>query len=404
MAGTSQSPPTLRRRFFELLELGGHTQAWGARLDLFMSSLIIANCIAAVLETVPRLETRYGVYFGWFEVASIAVYTVEYVLRLWACVEYPPHRQHGATAAPWQRRLRFARQPMMVVDLLAFLPFYIQALFPDLRILRIFRLVRLLKLARYSPGMASLSHVLRAERRALAGAFLIMLSVALVAATGIYYFERMAQPNAFGTVPGAMWWALSTLTTVGYGDVVPITSGGRIFGGLVMITGLGLFALPIAIIASGFASEIHRREFVLRWGLVAAVPLFQGLPAAMIAHISHLLRTRMVTPGTVLLEQGDATEQAYFIVSGVVDIKDGGTETRLSEGGYFGMQALVRRGRAKITVVAASQCQLLVLEAADYRLLLSEEPALRARIRELGQGKPAADYGHKRDLELMRTL
>ena len=190
---------------------------------------------------------------------------------------------------------------MMIIDLLAILPWYVYLFVPfdlrALRVLRLFRLFRLLKLLRYSPALQTLKRVVAHEYRALLGALLLMMMLMLFSAAIIYFLERGAQPDKFGSIPAAAWWALATLTTVGYGDIVPITPLGKVFGGIVMLLGLGMFALPIAILATGFSQESARHEFVVTWSMVARVPLFSTLDAAEVAEVTKLLYTRLVPAG-----------------------------------------------------------------------------------------------------------
>jgi voltage-gated potassium channel len=182
---------------------------------------------------------------------------------------------------------------MMIIDLLAILPWYIHDILPfDLRALRLLRLFRLLKLVRYSPALETLKRVVAHEWRALLGALLLILMLLMASSTVMYFLERSAQPQQFGSIPASAWWALETLTTVGYGDVTPATPLGKIFGGIVMLLGLCTFALPVAILATGFNQESSRHEFVVTWSMVARVPLFSTLEAAEVAEVTKLLYTR----------------------------------------------------------------------------------------------------------------
>ena len=162
----------------------------------------------------------------------------------------------------------------------------------DLRVLRVLRLFRLLKLVRYSPALQTLGRVLADEYRALLGALLVILVLLLFASTAMYFLERGAQPDKFGSIPAAAWWALATLTTVGYGDIVPVTPLGKLLGGVVMLLGVGMIALPVAIIATGFSQESSRHQFVVTWSMVARVPLFATMDESEIAEITKLLYTR----------------------------------------------------------------------------------------------------------------
>ena len=283
-----------RRQVNDILEVGGEAHPAGRAVNVFIVVLIFLNAIAFAAETVDDLAARYGPYFHALNVFSVIVFTVEYVLRVWSAVDIPMLSR----LPPWRARLRFALRPIMLIDLFAFLPFYLQWIVPlDLRVLRVLRLFRLLKLVRYSPALQTLGRVIADEYRALLGALLVMLVLLLFASTAIYFLEREAQPDKFGSIPAAAWWALSTLTTVGYGDVVPVTPWGKVVGGIVMLLGVGMFALPIAIIATGFSLESARHQFVATWSMVARLPLFSNMSEAEIVEITKLLYTRTFAPG-----------------------------------------------------------------------------------------------------------
>lgn len=246
-------PRGLRRAVHDLLTVDRGGRA--ARVvDWAITALIIVNVCAVVLATVDSLFARHERLFYAVEVVSVAVFTLEYLLRLWACTADPRY------AAPVRGRLRFACRPTLVVDLLAVLPFYGgTALFvSDLRVLRAFRLVRLfrlLKLARYADSVRAFGRVLRRKRADLvvstSGAGLLLL----VASSLMYAAEHGAQPEAFSSIPAALWWGVVTLTTVGYGDVYPVTPLGRALGAVIAVLGIGLFALPASILASGFVED-----------------------------------------------------------------------------------------------------------------------------------------------------
>jgi voltage-gated potassium channel len=315
-----------------------------------------------------------------FNVFSVAIFTLEYVARLWACVELPPlrHLPH------WRARLRFARRPLLIVDLAAILPFYLSLFVPlDLRVLRVLRLLRFFKVARYSPALQTLGRVVSNERRALYGALMVMASLLLISSTIIYFLERHAQPEVFGSVPAAAWWALATLTTVGYGDAVPVTVAGRLFGGVVMIFGLGMFALPIGIVATGFAQEINRREFVVTWSMVAKVPAFERLNAAAIGKLMSVLRAQSFPAGALIIGEGEVVDAIYFIAAGEVAVEEGRRRQMLAAGEYFGDDTLHDPEKIEaITATAVSNCDLLVLERDAFKRLLRENDELRKQVRE----------------------
>jgi len=272
---------------------------------------------------------------------------------------------------------------LQLIDLVVILPFYLSFLFSiDLRMLRILRLFRLLKLARYSPAMQSLVAVVSNEKRALFGALLLMVCLLLFASTGIYFVEHKAQPEAFGSVPAAMWWAVATLTTVGYGDVTPITPLGKVFGGFVMVFGLGMFALPIGIMATGFSQESHRREFVVSWNLVANVGMFARLDAAEIARLLPVLNSATYEAGELIIHEGDFAVAMYFIASGKVEVETAKGPVLMSEGEHFGEMALIEHRTRSRTVRAETKCRLLVLDAPDFHRLMRGRPELLEEIRK----------------------
>ena len=379
----------LRRRLHFILDSGDHDRV-ARSVHVVLIALVVASIGAIVLETVPDLARRYQAWFTTVEVAAVAVFSVEYALRVWCAPEHTPFRGMSATAA----RVAFVRTPSAIIDLLAVLPVYL-AFFvsADLKILLLFRLLRFFKLARYTPGMRSLVAALEAERKALGASAIILFGLVLVAASAMHYVEHEAQPLAFGTIPDAMWWAVVTLTTVGYGDVVPVTLGGRLVASVTMLMGLMMLALPIGIVATAFAEEIHRREFVVTWGMVARVPLFNHLDAGDIAEIMRYLRAQTVPTGTVIVRKGDTDQVMYFIASGEVEVELATGNVKLGEGAFFGEMAVLKKARRMATIRASQPSKLLALDAADLHLLIERNPKAAHAIEEamLERTNPSED-------------
>jgi voltage-gated potassium channel len=252
-------PNRVRHRFYEVLERADKGDLFSRCIDVLLIGLIVLSTVAIILESVDTLHQQYAHYFYYFELLAIGVFTLEYLLRVWCSVEAAP--EHGN---PFMFRIKQMVTPSALIDLVAILPFYLVILGfvgqADMRFLRIFRLLRVLKLTRYSAAFDILGQAFSENARSLAAAFFILLIVMLVAATGMYYFEQEAQPQAFSSIPAAMWWAFATLTTVGYGDVTPITSGGRVFGALITVLGVGMVALPTGILASAYTEQLRRRS------------------------------------------------------------------------------------------------------------------------------------------------
>ena len=364
--------PERRRYIFELLELSGNRQGLAVLAQLLLVGLILLNVVAVIVESYAPVAHLITAELQWFKIVSIGIFTLEIASRLWLCTDDP----HGHYRQPVIGRLRYLVTAQTLIDIAAIVPFYL-GLALDLRFLRSFRLMRALRLTVYGAAVESLAVVFYNERRSLFGAFVVMMMLLIVASSLVYFVERAAQPVAFASIPHAMWWGLATLTTVGYGDVTPITSLGRLFGGIVTILGVGMFALPAGILASGYARELRRREFVGTWDLVARVPLFTSLPAARIADIAAMLEPRSAHVGEVIVRKGDHADSMYFIVEGELEVDVSPQPVILRNGDFFGEMALIAHGDRTATVTAASPCQLLSLQALDLANFLDNNPELR---------------------------
>ena len=382
-----------RREVHDVLEVGGDAHPMG-RVNGFIIVLIFLNAIAFAADTVAELAGRYCWEFAAFNAFSVIVFTVEYALRIWSAVEIPMLSR----LPRWQARLRYAMRPMMIIDLLAFLPWYLHWLYPlDLRLLRVFRLFRLLMLVRYSPALQTLGRVVTDEYRALLGALLVILILLLFASSGMYLIERHMQPDKFGSIPQAAWWALATLTTVGYGDVVPVTPLGKMLGGVVMLLGVGMIALPVAIIATGFSQESTRHQFVVTWGMIARVPLFGSMDYSEIAEITKVLYTRTFMPGVPIVRASDAGDAIFIIASGeaVVEISPG-QHALLKEGDFFGEMALLEHRRHKHDVVAKTRCRVYVLDSMSLARLERRHPEIMQQIRKMAEARVLANEPTRR--------
>lgn len=250
--------PSLRKSVFRVLETATDGDFTSRVVDIFLVVLISLSVLAVIFESMTSFEARYGAALTLFEAITVAVFSVEYLLRLWSSVETSPE----ASRRPVATRLRHIMSFHAIIDLLAILPYYLLAFGAfggaDMRILRAVRLLRVLKLTRYFAALNMLFTTIRENSKALGAAFLILVTIMLLAASGMYYFERASQPVDFGSIPAAMWWAFATLTTVGYGDVTPITVGGKIFGALISVVGIGMVALPTSILASGYTRQLEQ--------------------------------------------------------------------------------------------------------------------------------------------------
>jgi voltage-gated potassium channel len=378
------SDPNLRDRLYELLEHDHLPYSFGSRLVQLIVFLIIIYLLAMILASVPEFDTRFGWLFMVIQIVALAVFGFEYVGRLWSVAGHSPQSK-----SPAKDRIDYAISSLGIIDLLAFLPASVALGLGNRPTLALLGVLPFFKLIRYSPAMRSLLAALHAERRALFGCLVILAGAVLVFASLLYAAEHDVQPDRLGTIPQAMWWAIVTLGTVGYGDVVPVTPLGKVISVFTIIAGLMMIALPIAIISSAFADEVRRRDFVVTWGMLARVPLFSHLSATEIADIMRLLRAQTIEAGEVLVRRGDIASSMYFITSGEVEIELPNRRVRLSDGTFFGEIALLQRTNRSGTVTAKRKTRLLVLDAQDFHALLHRVPGLAAHVHKTAKARLA---------------
>jgi voltage-gated potassium channel len=245
---------TLRKWAYNLLEPAASGNKAAKAIEVLLISLIFLNIVAIILESVKSIEAEYGLFFHSLEFFSVIVFTVEYLLRLWTAPENPKY-QHSVTG-----RIRYALSPMALIDLFSILPFYIGFMKLDMRFIRIvrtFRLIRVLKIARYLKALNLIQAVLRERREQIVLTVMFIIFLLVMVSTVMFYVEHDAQPEVFSSIPVTMWWGIETLTTVGYGDMIPATVLGKILGGMIAILGIGLFALPAGILSSGLTEHLH---------------------------------------------------------------------------------------------------------------------------------------------------
>ena len=226
------------------------------------------------------------------------------------------------------------------------------------------------------PGLRQLRRVLVLESGPLLSVLVIFLMVLFLASVAEHFLERDVQPAGFGSVPAALWWAVATLTTTGYGDVVPITPLGRLVAAFVMICGLGVFGLWTGILATGFAAETRRDNFLKTWESVSKVPFFAALGPAAIADVTHMLRTMDLPARTMIIRKGQAGDCMYFIASGEVEVDLPGKKVRLGEGAFFGEMALLGNNLRSANITTTRVSRLLVLDLVDFRMLMARHPDL----------------------------
>jgi voltage-gated potassium channel len=258
------------------------------------------------------------------------------------------------------------------------------------RIEAVLALIAVCKLVRYAPGLDIIVTVFRQEARPLASAVLALFVVLTLASGIMFLIEHDAQPNVFASIPHTLWWGMVTVASVGYGDMAPITPLGKAFASIVMLFGLAMFAVPAGILASGFASELRRRDFIVTWETVAQVPLFGQLDASRIAAIARLLRPQIIPALHVIVRRGEPADAMYFIMKGEVEIDLYPTPVHLKQGQHFGEIALLKKTNRTATVTTVTECRLLALDAHDFHRLMAQHPDLASAIARITEERLGA--------------
>lgn len=359
-------------------ELLGRLGGWRRSADRIAQYVVLTAGLAALTAmTVPDYQSQRP----WF------------VAVLWACLIYFTCE---LAVKSWMARTAGTKSYVLtgpgIIDLFSIVPVPLALLLgasPETAWL--LATLWLLKLAPVVPGLSLLRRVVEQEARPLASVCVLFLIVLLLAAVALYVLEGATQPTSFGSLPRALWWAVTTLTTTGYGDAVPETSLGRMVAAIVMVCGLGLFGLWAGILATGFAAEHRRRDFVRNWDLVTSVPFLRNLNAPAIIELTRLLRRLDLPERNVVVRRGRPGDCMYFIASGEVEVRVEPQPIRLGAGSFFGEIALLQGGLRTATVVTTMPTTLLILEVSDFRAFTAHHPELArtveneaARRRDIG--------------------
>jgi len=248
----------IKKRIFEIIEISRDGDVPSRVFDIAIMALIFLNIVAVILETVQALSKSYGQFFHRFELISVIIFTIEYLLRIWTITHKPGYGH------PVRGRIKFILSPFALVDLFAILPFYLPMLFKldmrFIRAIRLLRLFRLLKMGRYSNSIQLLGSVIKGKKEELLITVFVVTLLLVLSSSLMYFFEHEVQPQHFSSIPASMWWGVAALTTVGYGDVYPVTQIGKFLAAFIAIIGIGVFALPTGILASGLVEEIHKKD------------------------------------------------------------------------------------------------------------------------------------------------
>ena len=378
-----------RHRLAEMLRPGSRQPE--TRRFRQASYLIIAVAAVDAATLTMNAAQRFAGLIDVTVAAAWCFFFVEWLLRL----ELAP--MASPDIAPRAARSAYAFSPFGIVDALCALgPLAVVVAGLNGPAASAIILLWLLKAARFMRGLDLIMRVFRNEHRTLFSVIVLFGLVLLVSAECEYLLEGPSQPATFGTLPAALWWAIVTLTTTGYGDAIPGTLLGRIIAGLVMVCGIAVLALFAGIMASGFAAEVRRRDFLSAWDMVARVPFLHDLGAAIIAEVARLLRPQEVSAGTVVMRRGQPGDCMYFIVSGRLEVQLEPQPITLGDGAFVGEMALIAGGLRSATVTARQHSELLALDIADFRELAGRHPELgRAIEREAANRRASRQAASK---------
>ena len=367
----------LRQKTFDILSDNNRYNDGYNIFRVFIISLILFNVFSLCLDSVEAINQGFSMWFKSIDLTAKAVFFVEFILRLWSCVE----DRREENRHPVFGRLKFMTQFLSVIDFLAFIPWFLFPINPNTAL--ILELVVILKIIRYSPALKTLGEVLYYERKPVFAALFTMLIVFVFASGVIWVLEKDVQPDTFSSIPASMWWSVATMTTVGYGDIVPLTPAGKMFGGIIAVMGIAMFTLPAGLLAAGFAREIKRKDFMLNFSMVSKVPFFKGLDPERLAQITSVLKQKLVPARFVVIQKGEISNALYFIAKGEMEMDLSHGVVSLGEGEFFGeVSALGGGGIRTASVTSVTESTLLVLKNDDLQKLVDGWPEIKDKLRQ----------------------
>lgn len=352
-----------------------------ANKDLGILKFAVILCVLlqaslAVGSTVDQLRLLVSQHLGWMFSFCGMVFLVEFFYRA-GFIKF-----RSVSALPPKELSSYLVSFMGIIDIVALTPPILWWFAWDMtKLAAVASVIAMLKLSRYISALELLATVLRNEAKTLWACLFSILILQLITATGLYVFESESQPELFSSIPQAMWWSIVTITTTGYGDMSPTSTLGRIFGGMTMLLGIGLLAVPTAIIASGFSDELRRRERLNFWNLISHIPLFKELDASVIGDLSSNMRLHNVPAHVVLFREGGFPDALFVISEGEVEVCLSDKPIRLGAGSFFGESALLEDSRRNATVVTTKPSRLLILEVTDFQSISRRHPEFLARVR-----------------------
>ena len=330
-------------------------------LENFFGILIALNIIhqiidsTNIMDTYPQWQTAFDLFFP----ISMVIFAGETALRTYL-----------------DRRLGF----LGWMDVVVIVNFFLGGAY-DLRAFRLFRVFEIYKHTRILFPSNTLVRTIYLQRFALLGSQIMVLSVLLVFSILIYFIEGNVQPESFGSIPDAMWWGIATLTTVGYGDIYPATLAGKILASFTMFLGIGMFALPAAILASAYYEEIQKKNFLVSIETITEIPLFAKLPIAALSKINEKLDPVILAAKKTVFNKGDKADSMYIIEFGHVEVEIE-NPVKLGPGDYFGERGLLGKTTRNATIRTLDEVKLLELTKEDLEELLEEHEVLFQEIEE----------------------
>ena len=359
-------------------DLPGWLRPYGPGVYRVLQYAVLALGLAAMTAmTVSQLRNQLWPLLAAVLWCCLGLYAVELAAKSW-------------TGAVSGRVSRYLLSGTGVVDILAVVPIPVALLagVPE-ETAWLFGSLWVLKLAAAIPGLSMLGRIMKLEARPLASVFIIFLIILLMAGVALHLLEGAEQPDRFGSLPLSIWWAVTTLTTTGYGDAVPETFLGRLIAGTVMICGLGVFGLWTGILATGFAAEHRRREFIRNWDLVTSVPFLRNLDAPAIIELTRMLRHLDMPGHSVVVRRGREGDCMYFIAAGEVEVQVDPKPVRLGAGSFFGEFALLDGSPRTATVTTTIPSTFLVLDVTDFRAFAAHHPQLARQVEEESRRRKA---------------
>jgi len=352
-----------------------------------LSVVILTSILLTLLDNQISIHIKYEQPIYYFQTLLFFLLVVDFLLRIIGSISHYDMENHDEHIH-YNSLTGYLFSYYGFIDFMSTIPFIINILNLDyIDIKTVFSMIIILKMARFSPALIVLKDVIISERKSLFAALYLMMILTFSLSTILYFVERNVNPEGFGTLLDAIWWAIVTLATVGYGDVVPHTQLGKLLGGIAAITGFGMFALPAGILASGFAEEIKRLRNITNWNMVAKVPLFSDFEFGVIADISKLLHVKRFRKNELIIKEGSSGNSMYFILEGNVFVDKKDLHVVLNSGDFFGEISLIKNIPRTATVTAKSRCELLELTTYDFQNLISTKPELLKKIEDVASSR-----------------